>query len=92
MPLIVTAICLPFFALSVLFECMARGFGWLVTAYGPTYVLRPVLFILFAGGATIVGTPLDATSVMVIMLMACVATVAFQSVMIFRSIPPRRAG
>jgi O-antigen/teichoic acid export membrane protein len=95
--LVLAALCLPFFALSVTGESIGRAFGWPLVAYAPAYVVRPVLFFLLAGAAVALGGGLDAPFAMGLMLVACIATTAGQGVAILarlranlRHVAPRR--
>lgn len=87
LPLILAAGCLPFFALSVLYEGLARGFGWPLVAYGPGYVLRPVLFVALLATASLFGITMNAGFAMGLMLAACAAALLWQKLAIARHIP-----
>jgi len=87
LPLILAAACLPFFALSVLYEGIGRGFGWPLVAYGPGYVLRPVLFVAMLTMATVFGIRMNAGFAMGLMLAACMAALLWQKLTIARHIP-----
>jgi len=45
-------------------DCIARAFNWPKIAFLPTYILRPIAIILFAGGAFILGFPANAETTM----------------------------
>ncbi len=46
-PLIMAAICLPLLALSDVQNGVARAFSWADLAFSPTYLVRPVLILVF---------------------------------------------
>ena len=50
LPLIVALVCVPGFALMDWQEGTARAFGWVNLAYIPSYIVRPLGTVIFAGG------------------------------------------
>jgi O-antigen/teichoic acid export membrane protein len=63
-PIFLAAICLPMLAVEGVMDCIARAFNWPKVAFLPTYILRPIAIILFAGGAFILGFPANAETTM----------------------------
>ncbi|MCF8469720.1 MAG: GNAT family N-acetyltransferase [Parvibaculum sp.] len=50
LPLVVALVCVPGFALMDWQEGTARAFGWVNLAYIPSYIVRPLGTVIFAGG------------------------------------------
>lgn len=65
------AAAIPAFALSVLFDGVARCYNWIGLALLPAYVLRPLLLIGFVAGFHTLGNSNDAFAGMLATLVAC---------------------
>lgn len=57
-------VALPFFALTVMNDGIARAYNWIDVALLPAYIVRPLTFILSVAGLYAAHMPLNATSVM----------------------------
>ena len=55
MPFILGFICLPMIALSDLLQGMSRANSWALFALSPTYLVRPVLILVFMAAALVAG-------------------------------------
>lgn len=55
---------LPFFALTVMCDGVARAYNWIDVALLPAYIVRPLTFILCVAGLYAAHMPLNATTVM----------------------------
>ena len=92
MPLIVSLACIPVFALMDLHESFARAFGWPALAYGPPYVLQPLIVLMAAGAFVFLGHRLDAAYAMAIMMAASALCLAWQMVSVQAGIRERLRG
>lgn len=77
-PLLLGAICLPFFALQDLFEGQARSHGWTGLSLVPIYVGRQLLFLGALIGALIAGYDPSAQTAMAAFLGALVISMLVQ--------------
>ncbi|WP_170984180.1 oligosaccharide flippase family protein [Rhodoligotrophos defluvii] len=77
-PIIISLCCVPIFALMDLHEGMARAFGWQTLAYGPPYVLQPLLMLLGTGAVAMSGIRPDAAIAMAAMLVGSVLCLGWQ--------------
>ena len=55
MPFILGVICLPMIALSDVLQGISRANAWALSALSPTYMVRPVLMLVFMAVALIAG-------------------------------------
>ena len=59
-PFILGVICLPMIALSDVLQGISRANAWALSALSPTYLIRPVLILVFMATALIAGYAADA--------------------------------
>lgn len=55
---------IPMIALGDVLDGMARARGWTVSALAPTFILRPILILVFMATAEFIDAPHDATTAM----------------------------
>jgi O-antigen/teichoic acid export membrane protein len=77
-PLYLACATVPAFALGGTQDYIARAYDWLGLAFGPTFLIRQLLFLGTAGAAVAAGITLDAVTVMLIAILSMWATVAGQ--------------
>ena len=73
-PLYLGAVTLPMMALGEIQEGLARSFNWANLALWPTYIVRPLLIIVFMGGALWFGAPTNAVTAMAAVVAATYVT------------------
>ena len=73
-PLYLGAVTLPMIALGEIQEGLARSFNWANLALWPTYIVRPLLIIVFMGGALWFGAPTNAATAMAAVVAATYVT------------------
>jgi O-antigen/teichoic acid export membrane protein len=78
MPLFVAMFILPMIALGDTMEGTARANSWAVVALSPTYIVRPLLILLFMLAAVYFGAPRTALTAMVTSLGATYVTTIVQ--------------
>ncbi len=78
MPLYLAAICIPMLAIGEIQDGLARGFNWPDLALWPTFIIRPILIILFTWTAIRLGAAPDATTAMATAIVATYATALWQ--------------
>ncbi len=77
-PLYLGAVTLPMVALGDIQEGLARSFNWANLALWPTYIVRPLLIIVFMGGALWFGAPTNAVTAMAALVGATYVTAVGQ--------------
>jgi O-antigen/teichoic acid export membrane protein len=77
-PLYLGAVTLPMLALGEIQEGLARSFNWANLALWPTYIVRPLLILLFMGGALWSGAPANAVTAMAAVVAATYVTAVGQ--------------
>ena len=77
-PFYLGIVCLPMIALSDVLQGIARANAWAVSALAPTYLIRPVLILLFMAGALVSGQPANATTAILAAIAATYATTVYQ--------------
>lgn len=65
LPLYLACLCLPVYALSSVQDGIARCYNWTAIGLMPTFVIRPVLMLVFMGLAYLAGFPTSATTAVV---------------------------
>lgn len=85
-PVFIAAVCLPMLAVEGVMDCIARAFSWPKIAFIPTYILRPLFIIIFAGIAFIVGFPANAETTMWAALIASFASFIIQYAVLFKKL------
>ena len=73
-PLYLGAVTLPMLALGEIQEGLARSFNWANLALWPTYIVRPLLILVFMGGALWFGAPTNAVTAMAAVVAATYVT------------------
>ena len=63
-PLYLATVTLPMVALGDIQEGLARSFNWAHLALWPTYIVRPMLILVFMGAGLWLGAPADAVTAM----------------------------
>ncbi|MFD1330288.1 lipopolysaccharide biosynthesis protein [Mycoplana ramosa] len=63
-PIYLGLFCLPMIALGDVLEGTARAHSWAIVALSPTYIVRPLLILLFLVGAVWLGAPQSAKTAM----------------------------
>ena len=77
-PLYLAAVTLPMLALGEIQEGLARSFNWANLALWPTYIVRPLLILVFMGGALWFGAPATAVTAMAAVVAATYVTAVGQ--------------
>jgi len=77
-PFYLGIVCLPMIALSDVLQGIARANAWATSALAPTYLIRPVLILVFMAGAVLLGQDADATTAILAAIMATYATTIYQ--------------
>jgi O-antigen/teichoic acid export membrane protein len=83
-PLLIGAACLPFSALLVQFEGIARAFGWIGLAYSPGYVLRPLFLTGAVAIALTLGFMPGSVEALWAVFISCLLAVIVQGTLIWR--------
>ncbi len=73
-PIGIALFIIPMIALGDILDGMARARGWTVSALAPTFILRPILILIFMAAAEFVDAPHDATTAMAAALAATYVT------------------
>lgn len=69
-PIYLAAICLPMLALQEVQDGVARAHNWPGTALAPTFILRPILILMFMAGAIYLDYAADAPTAMLATIFA----------------------
>src|SRR5262249_16742868 len=69
-PLMLSCVCLPAFAVSNIQDGISRSYDWVGLAIVPTYIVRHFLLTVLMGAAYAIGVSVDAQSAMIL---ACIA-------------------
>jgi O-antigen/teichoic acid export membrane protein len=85
-PFLLGLVCLPMIALSDVLQGIARGYSWPFSALSPTYIVRPVLILVFMAAALIAGYRPCAETAVVATMLATYATSVFQLVGVTASV------
>ena len=83
-PLIMAAICLPLLALSDVQNGVARAFNWADLAFSPTYLIRPVLILVFMIVALWFGMQATAATALAAAILATWFTTIIQTLIMNR--------
>jgi O-antigen/teichoic acid export membrane protein len=89
LPLGVLALGFPVLSLETYLTGIARGFGWYVLSTVPGYILRPALIMLGVGLANAAGLPLDAVTVLAIVVFASIIVLLVQALLLRARLPKR---
>jgi O-antigen/teichoic acid export membrane protein len=83
-PMYIACGTLPFWALCVTQDGIARSYGWIGVALLPLYIIRPVGIIVLLIGAHLAGIPASAVTIMVATVVAGIVTALWQTIVINR--------
>jgi O-antigen/teichoic acid export membrane protein len=89
LPLAVLALGFPVLSLETYLTGVFRGFGWYALSTIPGFIFRPVLIMLGVGIARLTGLPLDAVTVLVIVVLASVVVLVAQALLLRARLPRR---
>ncbi|MBB5044821.1 lipopolysaccharide biosynthesis protein [Shinella fusca] len=78
LPLFIGLFCMPMIALGDVLESTARAHSWALVALSPTYIVRPLLILVFMVAAVRSGAPHTALTAMVAALAATYLTTVVQ--------------
>lgn len=87
LPLGVLALGFPVLSLESYLTGVARGFGWYALSTIPGFILRPVLIMLGVGLARAAGLPLDAVTVLAIVVFASIFVLFIQALLLRTRLP-----
>ncbi|MBO6724053.1 MAG: lipopolysaccharide biosynthesis protein [Rhizobiaceae bacterium] len=79
-PFYLGVVCLPMVALSDLLQGIARANAWASAALAPTYLIRPMLILVFMAGALALDYPPTALTAVLAAIAATYATTIYQLV------------
>jgi O-antigen/teichoic acid export membrane protein len=79
-PFYLGIICLPMIALSDVMQGISRANSWTLSALAPTYITRPILILVFMGGALLAGYEPSAANAVIAAILATYVTTIAQSV------------
>lgn len=79
-PFVLGFVCLPMIALSDVLQGLARANSWALFALSPTYLVRPVLILVFMAAAILAGYPANAQTAIIVAIVATYATTLAQFV------------
>jgi O-antigen/teichoic acid export membrane protein len=63
-PLYLAAVCLPMLAVTEISEGLSRAYSWANLSLWPTFIVRPLLILLFMWAAILLGHPANAVTAM----------------------------
>lgn len=90
LPLGVLALGFPVLSLETYLTGIARGFGWYALSTVPGYILRPALIMLGVGLVNAAGLPLDAVTVLAIVVFASIIVLLVQALLLRARLPKRQ--
>ena len=88
-PFILGIVCLPMIALSDLLQGISRAHAWALAALAPTYIIRPVLILVFMASALIAGYQPCAETGVLAAIAATYATTLWQLVSVTARVDAR---
>jgi O-antigen/teichoic acid export membrane protein len=77
-PFLLGVICIPMIALSDVLQGISRANAWAFSALSPTYIVRPILLLVFMAGALIAGYQPCAENAVIAAILATYATTIWQ--------------
>ena len=89
LPIGVLALGFPVLSLETYVTGVARGFGWYALSTVPGFILRPVLIMLGVGIAKLAGLPLDAVTVLTLVVLASVMVLVVQALLLRARLPKK---
>jgi O-antigen/teichoic acid export membrane protein len=87
LPLGVLALGFPILSLESYLTGVFRGFGWYALSTIPGFILRPVLIMLGVGLARAAGFPLDAITVLAVVVFASILVLLVQALLLRARLP-----
>lgn len=87
LPLGVLALGFPILSLESYLTGVFRGFGWYALSTIPGFILRPVLIMLGVGLARAAGLPLDAITVLAVVVFASIVVLLVQAFLLRARLP-----
>ena len=87
LPLAVLALGFPVLSLETYLTGLCRGFGWYALSTIPGFILRPVLIMLGVGLARLSGVPLNAVTVLVLVVLSSVIVLLTQALFLRTRLP-----
>ena len=88
-PFVLGIICLPMIALSDLLQGISRAHAWALAALSPTYIVRPVLILVFMAAALVAGYEPTAETAIFATIAATYATTLWQLITVTARIDAR---
>lgn len=87
LPIGVLALGFPVLSLETYVTGVARGFGWYALSTVPGFILRPVLIMAGVGLARLSGIPLDAVTVLALVVLSSIIVLIAQALLLRASLP-----
>ena len=87
LPIGVLALGFPVLSLETYVTGVARGFGWYALSTVPGFLLRPVLIMAGVGLARLSGIPLDAVTVLALVVLSSIIVLIAQALLLRASLP-----
>lgn len=81
-PFLAGMICMPMIAMSDLLQGVSRANSWAVQALAPTYIVRPLLVLVFMAATLVAGYEASATNAVIASIAATYATTLVQLVQV----------
>lgn len=91
LPIGVLALGFPVLSLETYVTGVARGFGWYALSTVPGFILRPVLIMTGAGLARLSGLPLDAVTVLALVVLSSIVVLIVQALLLRARLPKKAA-
>jgi O-antigen/teichoic acid export membrane protein len=88
-PFYLGIVCLPMIALSDVLQGISRANSWTLSALSPTYLTRPILILVFVGGALLAGYEPRAEIAIIAAIFATYATTIMQLIEVTQRIDRR---
>jgi O-antigen/teichoic acid export membrane protein len=92
LPFYLACVSLPFYALALMCDGLARSYDWIGLAIAPHSLLRPIVLFALMALAYVAGYPINATTTMIALAAAIWSTSLFQLVLVdrrLRNVVPR---
>jgi len=83
LPIFIAIACLPMLSLQEVQDGVSRAFNWPGTALTPTFIVRPILILMFMLGAVLLGYPATAVTAMTASIIATYIASTGQFVRLF---------
>lgn len=86
-PMQTAFLCVPLFALTLLYTGFARSFGWVGLAYSPQFIARPIVLTAAVGALLASGAYPSDIRVMKLAFLTCIIILVAQAAFFARSLP-----